>query len=93
MLHNPGMSQIQPTNQGSTFKALALAWELGYTIALPLVVLALGGRLVDRWLNTSPWMLLAGVLASIVISTWLVYRKTKLIVSPPTESDKQEPKP
>ncbi len=62
------------------FRALGLAWELGYTIAIPLVILALVGRLLDKTLNSSPWFLLAGVLLSIVASTWLVYRKTKLIV-------------
>jgi len=63
------------------FQALSLAWELGYTIAIPLVVLALLGRMIDKWLGSSPWVLLVGVLLSIFLSTWLVYRKTKLIVS------------
>jgi F0F1-type ATP synthase assembly protein I len=76
---------MEKPNQGpvanrSMFQALGLAWELGYTIAIPLVILAFGGRLLDRTLDTSPWFLLAGVLLSIVASTWLVYRKTKSIV-------------
>ena len=62
------------------FRALGLAWELGYTIAIPLVILALSGRLLDKMLGSSPWLLLTGVLLSIVASTWLVYRKTKAIV-------------
>lgn len=66
----------------STFQALGLAWELGYTIAVPLVILALAGRLADKWLNSSPWLLLVGVFLSIFISTWLVYRKTKTIIDP-----------
>jgi F0F1-type ATP synthase assembly protein I len=63
------------------WQALGLAWELGYTIALPLVALALAGRLLDNWLKTSPWFLLTGVLLSIIITIWLIYRKTKLIVT------------
>ncbi|MDP3986043.1 MAG: AtpZ/AtpI family protein [Candidatus Veblenbacteria bacterium] len=81
-MSNPEQSN-EEQNQSTVFKALGLAWELGYTIAVPLVVLALAGRLVDRWLGTSPWFLLVGVLLSIVISTWTVYRKTKLIISAP----------
>ncbi len=71
------------------WQALSLAWELGYTIAVPLVVLALAGRFADKWLGTSPWLLLVGVFVSIIITTWLVYRKTKAIVSlsPMPESD------
>lgn len=60
----------------SLLGALSLAFELGYTIAVPLVVLALTGRLLDSRYQTSPWFLLAGILLSIVVSSWLVYKKT-----------------
>ena len=76
-------------NTKSTFQALGLAWELGYTIAIPLVVLALAGRLADRWYGTSPLFLLVAVFISVLISTWLVYRKTKSIV---TQTDSQNHK-
>lgn len=75
-----------PRDTKPIWQALSLAWELGYTISIPLVVLALAGRLVDKWLGTTPWLLLVGVLVSIIISTWLVYRKTKTILSPSTSS-------
>jgi len=58
------------------FSALGLAWELGYTIAVPLVALALGGRFLDKKLGTAPWLLLLGILVSIAVSSWLVYKKT-----------------
>ncbi|MDP1884490.1 MAG: AtpZ/AtpI family protein [Candidatus Moranbacteria bacterium] len=58
------------------FSALSLAWELGYSIAVPLVVLALAGRFLDKKLDTSPFLLLAGILVSIFISSYMVYKKT-----------------
>ena len=58
------------------FSAIGLAWELGYTIAVPLVALALLGRYLDKKLDTSPWLLLIGILVSIALSSWLVYKKT-----------------
>lgn len=64
----------------STWSALALAWELGYTIAIPIVVFALGGRVLDRKLGTSPWLLLTGIFLSLIISSWLVYWKTIKII-------------
>ncbi|OHA55985.1 MAG: hypothetical protein A2429_01935 [Candidatus Veblenbacteria bacterium RIFOXYC1_FULL_42_9] len=70
------------------WQALGLAWELGYTISIPLVILALAGRLADKWLGTAPWLLLVGALISIFISTWLVYRKTKNIISGEVIDDK-----
>lgn len=62
------------------FSALGLAWELGYTIAVPLVIFALGGRFLDKKLGTSPWLLLAGILLSIAISSYIVYKKTLDII-------------
>lgn len=63
-----------------TWSALSLAWELGYTIAVPLVVLVLGGRWLDRRLDTSPWLLLVGVFISIPISTVVIYVKMMKII-------------
>lgn len=81
----------QPNGEANKAKpmwqALSLAWELGYTIAIPLVALALVGRFADKWLGTSPWLLLVGVFLSIMITTWLVYRKTKTIVSSSIDND------
>jgi F0F1-type ATP synthase assembly protein I len=64
----------------SSWSALGLAWELGYTIAVPLVLFALVGRFLDKKLGTSPFLLLAGILISIILTSWLVYRKTKEII-------------
>jgi len=60
-----------------TAYALGLAWELGYTIAIPIVLFALGGSLLDKSLGTSPLFLLAGIVFSIIMTSWLVYRKTQ----------------
>jgi len=67
-------------SKNETWSALGFAWNLGYSIAVPLVLLALGGRLLDRKLGTSPWMLLAGIMISIIISTFVVYKKTVKIL-------------
>jgi len=71
------MEDSKPEKQWS---ALGLAWELGYTIAVPLVFFALVGRFLDRKLGTSPWILLIGILFSIALSSWLVYKKTLDII-------------
>jgi len=59
------------------FSAWQLAWELGYTIAIPIVVLALAGRWADKYFKTEPWLLLSGIVVSIFISSFLVYRRVK----------------
>jgi F0F1-type ATP synthase assembly protein I len=63
-----------------SFSALSLAWQLGYTISVPIVVLALLGRWADKKLGTSPWLLLGGILLSILLSSWAIYKKTLDII-------------
>ncbi|MBU1146542.1 AtpZ/AtpI family protein [Patescibacteria group bacterium] len=79
MDNSPKQSEIKEKNQ--SWSALSLAWQLGYSIAIPIVVLALGGRMLDKKFNTSPWLLLAGILLSLVVSTFAVYFKTIKILS------------
>ncbi|HBI17587.1 MAG: hypothetical protein UR60_C0026G0007 [Candidatus Moranbacteria bacterium GW2011_GWF2_34_56] len=65
------------TNKVSVF---SLAFELGYMVAIPIVVLALIGRLIDKKLDSSPWFLLLGIIISIIVSTYWVYKKTTDII-------------
>jgi hypothetical protein len=59
----------------SSWSALGFAWELGYSIAIPLVLFALGGRYLDKKLGTSPWLLLGGLALAIVLTSIIVYYK------------------
>ena len=61
-------------------KTVSLAWELGYLIAVPLVVFAASGRFLDRKYETSPIFLLSGILLAMAVSGVLVFRKTKKIL-------------
>ncbi len=69
---------MEPQNQANKkpfWQALNLAWELGYTIALPLVLFALAGRWADKRYDTSPWLLLSGMALAIILTTLLLIRK------------------
>ncbi|MBI4652746.1 AtpZ/AtpI family protein [Candidatus Kuenenbacteria bacterium] len=63
-------------NKENFWSMLSLAWELGYLIALPLVIFALTGRFLDKYFHTSPWLFLFGILLAIIISVCIVYKKT-----------------
>ena len=59
---------------------LLLAWELGYSITIPLVLFALIGRLLDRRFVSAPLFLLVGlVLAVITTTSWLTMRLRKML--------------
>ena len=66
-------------NEG-VFYALSLAFELGFTIAIPAVGFALGGRLLDNKLDTSPLFILLGICTAILLSSYLVYKKTVVVM-------------
>ncbi|MBI2426491.1 MAG: AtpZ/AtpI family protein [Candidatus Kerfeldbacteria bacterium] len=63
------------------FRALSLVGNLGIEIALPLVVLAVLGRILDRKFDTSPWFLLGGILLSLVVSSFIVLKHIIPLVS------------
>ncbi len=58
-----------PRAKSAWLQALAYAWQFGYTIAVPLVVLAIAGRLLDRHFGTKPWLFLIGIFLSIILSS------------------------
>jgi F0F1-type ATP synthase assembly protein I len=72
---------MENNNRAPLWQALGLAWELGYTIAVPLVILALVGRWADQTFHTSPWLLLTGIGLSIMASSLLLVRKFKQIIN------------
>lgn len=55
--------------------AFHMALQLGFTITVPLVLFALGGRLLDQRFGTHPWLLLTGIILSMVVSSVLVVWK------------------
>ena len=73
-------------------QAFGLAWEMGYLLAIPLVALALAGRLLDKYYETSPLFLLIGIVLSIIISSVLLAKKAINIIKDlsSVDTDKKE---
>lgn len=69
------MSPDAQPPKSPTWQALGLAWELGYSIAIPLVLFALAGRWADKRFSTSPWLLLGGMGLAIIFTTIFLVRK------------------
>jgi len=58
-------------------KLIAFAYDVGFAIIVPLVILALAGRFLDKKLNTSPVFLIIGLLVSLIFTFYSIYKKTK----------------
>ncbi len=57
--------------------ALSQVFEMGYLIAIPIVILAFVGRHLDLRYDASPWFLLVGIFLSVLLSSYLVYTRMK----------------
>lgn len=73
--------------KSNLWQALSLLGQLGYVIAIPLVILAMIGRFIDNKYHTSPWFLIAGMFLALIISTFWVYKKTMEIMKNTTDEN------
>lgn len=77
--------------KSNLWQALSLLGQLGYVIAIPLVILAMIGRFIDNRYHTSPWFLIAGMFLALIISTFWVYKKTAEIMKEATKDNDKKP--
>ena len=64
----------------SLIRYTVLASQIGFSIAIPLVILALTGRFLDRRFDSSPWFFLASLLLSFLVSAVIMYRHVRRIL-------------
>lgn len=76
--------------RGLIAQAVGFAWDFGVIVVLPLVVLAILGRYLDRRYGTEPWIFLGAVVLSIVITTVLVVMKLSKIIKGMSLTDKKK---
>ncbi|OGE80413.1 MAG: hypothetical protein A2660_01835 [Candidatus Doudnabacteria bacterium RIFCSPHIGHO2_01_FULL_45_18] len=57
-----------------------LGFEMGFIIALPLLVFILVGKWLDAKFNSTPWLTLTGIVLAITLTTtWLTKRLKEYI--------------
>lgn len=56
------------------WQVLTLGIKLGFTVAIPLLILLLVGRYLDKHFQTSPIFLLSGLLISLIFSFYGLYK-------------------
>jgi F0F1-type ATP synthase assembly protein I len=74
--------------RGST-TALALVAQLGFSIAVPMVVFIGGGAWLDGQFHTAPWLLFLGIFFGLLSAGAALYQLAKV----PTRRPANSPKP
>ena len=67
--------------EDSTILGIEFAWELGYSIAVPVVVFALTGRYLDKHFNTGHLLLFSGLALALITSFMMIAKKIRIILS------------
>jgi len=70
-----------PKSQFKLYYSLSFAWQLGFLIAAPLVLLLLIGYWLDRALYTSPFFILTGVFGGMIFSAYEIYHLIAPLIS------------
>ena len=68
---------MTPGEEQSAWKALGELSTVGMTLVLATVIGLAGGYYLDRWLGTSPWLTLIGLLFGIAAGFVNLFRAVK----------------
>lgn len=64
---------------------VSLVWDLGFIFALPLVIFAVVGRVLDNRMGTSPLFILVGIIGAAVASSVGVFFKVRKLMAETNE--------
>ncbi|EKD63717.1 MAG: hypothetical protein ACD_51C00224G0014 [uncultured bacterium] len=81
---------MQNEKKDKVWSAYSLALNLGYMIALPIVLLGVGGVMADKHFNSFPLFVIIGFILAMTASLLTVYVKTKDIISDGTLQTKSK---
>ena len=68
---------MAPPGEQSTWKALGELSSLGLAMVLATLIGLAGGYYADRWLGTSPWLLLLGLGFGIAAAFVILFRSAR----------------
>jgi ATP synthase protein I len=68
---------MAPTGEQNAWKALGELSAIGLTLVIATVIGLAGGYYLDRWLGTSPWLTLIGLVLGIAAGFVNLFRSVK----------------
>jgi F0F1-type ATP synthase assembly protein I len=77
---DPGPGPSSPDRGSDPVRGAVEFLTLGLTVAVALLVCVALGYLVDRWLGTSPWFTLVGVVLGIAAAVLLTVSRVRRLL-------------
>jgi ATP synthase protein I len=68
---------MAPSGEKGAWKALGELSSIGLTLVVATVIGLVGGYYVDRWLGTTPWLLMVGLVLGIAAGFVNLFRSVK----------------
>lgn len=68
---------MAPTKEPSAWRGLAELTSIGMTMVLSTIIGMAAGYYADRWLGTSPWLMLLGLMFGIAAGFVSMFRAVK----------------
>lgn len=57
------------------FAALGMVGTIGFQMAAAAAIGLFGGRLLDKWFGTGPWLTVVGIVLGMVAGLWGIYKR------------------
>jgi len=70
----------QKRGKSVLWQTIGISMQLGYIITLPLIVLVIAGRILDKQYSSSPFFLLVGMFLALMVSSIAVFIKIRKII-------------
>jgi len=71
--------EVEPESQGETVRKSGLAYAAAFTLFSTVAVLLGAGYLLDRWLGSSPWGIIGGIVLGSIVGFYQFVRITSKI--------------
>ncbi len=86
----PRMAQQNNDKSNGGGAMVSLVWDLGFIFALPLVIFAVVGRILDNHFGTGPLFILCGIIGAAVASSIGVFFKVRKLMASTDEDSKDK---
>jgi len=70
----------QKKGKSILWQTIGVSMQIGYIITLPLIILVISGKILDKHYNSSPFFLLVGMVLALIVSSIAVFIKMRKII-------------